>query len=163
MYIISSMLCGLKAAGMRTWLAVCFIVGISMVPAAIMVDAFIDCAIWCDGRMSSLHRLRQPIAVGITMVIWLIVVLRLVRPLITGLCVCVCRHPMWSPEVSDCARFNPENLDTFELLAVLADSLLIGLECVGSLCLRVLTVVCFHVCACAVGCAILVVGNRYLK
>ena len=95
MYIISSMLCGLKAAGMRTWLAVCFIVGISMVPAAIMVDAFNDCAILCDGRMSSLHRLRQPIAVGITMVIWLIVVLRLVRPLITGLCVCVgiqCGH-----------------------------------------------------------------------
>ena len=160
MYIIFSMLCGLKAAGMRTWLAVCFIVGISMVPAAIMVEAFIDCAIWCDGRMSSLHRLRQPIAVGITMVIWLIVVLRLVRPLITGMC--VCRHPMWSPEVSECASFNSEPLDMLEITVVLVDACLIALECLASLGLRAFTIVCGHVFTCAVGYVILAFGSRCL-
>jgi hypothetical protein len=160
MYNISSLLRGLKAAGTHIWLAVCFIVGISMVPAAIMVDTSIDCAIWCDGRLSPLHRLRQPIAVGITMAIWLLVVLRLVRPLVTGLC--VCRHPMWSPEVSDCASFSSEPLDSLEITVVLVDSCLIALECLASLGLRAATVVCGHVLTCVVGCVILAFGSRCL-
>ena len=162
MYFISSLLCGLRTAGRRLWLVLCFSIGMSMVPTAIVVDAFIDCAIWCDGRLCSLHRSRQPIAVCITILIWLLAVLRLVRPSRTGLCVCVCRHPMWSPEVSECARLHAEHLDILETIFVLTDACLIALECLAYMGLRVFTVVCVHVFSCVVSVVILALGSRYL-